>query len=105
MLYWIYQLTEGLNHEGLLYKLLNVFKYQTFRAAVACLFAFLLIVLTGEWVIRRLISLKVGQPIRTAEEVHKLFELHGRKKRYAHHGWDHDHRGRGAGDSALRALG
>ena len=80
MLYWIYQLTEGLHHEGLLYKLLNVFKYQTFRAAVACLFAFLLIVLTGEWVIRRLISLKVGQPIRTAEEVHKLFELHGRKK-------------------------
>jgi phospho-N-acetylmuramoyl-pentapeptide-transferase len=80
MLYWIYQLTEGLHHEGLLYKLLNVLKYQTFRAAVACLFAFLLIVLTGEWVIRRLISLKVGQPIRTAEEVHKLFELHGRKK-------------------------
>ena len=26
-----------------------------------------------------MISLKVGQPIRTAEEVHKLFELHGKK--------------------------
>jgi len=33
----------------------------------------------GEQVIRKLISLKVGQPIRTADEVHKLFELHGKK--------------------------
>ncbi|MFN0125649.1 MAG: phospho-N-acetylmuramoyl-pentapeptide-transferase [Verrucomicrobiales bacterium] len=80
MLYWIYQITEGLHQEGLIYKLLNVCRYQTFRAAVACLLAFGMIVLTGEWVIRKLISLKVGQPIRTAEEVHKLFELHGRKK-------------------------
>jgi phospho-N-acetylmuramoyl-pentapeptide-transferase len=80
MLYWIYQLTEGMHQEGLIYKLLNVCRYQTFRAAVACLLAFFLIVFTGEWVIRKLISLKVGQPIRTAEEVHKLFELHGRKK-------------------------
>jgi phospho-N-acetylmuramoyl-pentapeptide-transferase len=79
MLYWIFQLTEHLKHEGLLYKLLNVLKYQTFRASVACLFAFLLIVANGEWVIRKLISLKVGQPVRTSEEVHKLFELHGRK--------------------------
>ena len=29
--------------------------------------------------IRKLISLKVGQPIRTADEVNKLFELHGKK--------------------------
>jgi phospho-N-acetylmuramoyl-pentapeptide-transferase len=79
MLFWIFQLTEPLKHEGLLFKLLNVFKYQTFRASVACLFAFALIVITGEWVIRKLISLKVGQPIRTAAEVHKLYELHGRK--------------------------
>lgn len=79
MLYWIYELTEALKNEGLLYKLLNVFKYQTFRATAACLIAFLFVVLTGEWVIRKLISLKVGQPVRTAEEVHKLFELHGRK--------------------------
>src|SRR5260370_40454001 len=33
----------------------------------------------GNWVIRRLISLKLGQPIRTKEEVNKLFELHGAK--------------------------
>ncbi len=80
MLYWIYQMNEGLRQDGLVYELLNACRSQTFRAAVACLFAFGLIVLTGERVIRWLISLKMGQPIRTAEEVHKLFELHGRKK-------------------------
>ncbi|MGI8605353.1 MAG: phospho-N-acetylmuramoyl-pentapeptide-transferase [Verrucomicrobiales bacterium] len=80
MLYWIYQLTHDLNGEGLLYKFLNVFRYQTFRASVAAIVTFTLVVFTGEWVIRRLISLKIGQPIRSAEEVHKLNELHGRKK-------------------------
>ena len=35
--------------------------------------------LCGPYVIRKLVSLKVGQPIRTAEEVHKLNELHGGK--------------------------
>ncbi len=80
MMYWIYQLTEGMQGQGLLFKLLNVCKYQTFRAAIACMVAFLLVVFTGERVIRLLISLKVGQPIRSAEEVNKLFELHGRKK-------------------------
>jgi phospho-N-acetylmuramoyl-pentapeptide-transferase len=34
----------------------------------------------GNRVIRKLISLKFGQPIRTKEEVNKLFELHGAKK-------------------------
>ncbi len=79
MLYWIYDITEALKSEGLFYKLLNVFKYQTFRATAACIIAFVLVVLTGDRVIRKLISLKIGQPVRTAEEVHKLFELHGRK--------------------------
>ena len=36
--------------------------------------------LFGNFVIRKLISLKVGQPIRTAEEVHRLAELHGGKQ-------------------------
>ncbi|MES2476010.1 MAG: phospho-N-acetylmuramoyl-pentapeptide-transferase [Verrucomicrobiota bacterium] len=58
---------------------LNLFQYITFRAACAGLLAFILSVLVGPRVIRRLISLKVGQPIRTAEEVHKLAELHGGK--------------------------
>ena len=58
---------------------MNVFQYITFRAIAAALTAFLLSLMCGNWVIRRLISLKVGQPIRTKEEVNKLFELHGEK--------------------------
>lgn len=60
-------------------RILNLFQYVTFRAACAGLLAFVLSLLFGPRVIRKLISLKVGQPIRTAEEVHKLAELHGGK--------------------------
>lgn len=58
---------------------LNLFQYVTFRAASAGLLAFILSMVFGPRVIRKLISLKVGQPIRTAAEVHKLAELHGGK--------------------------
>ena len=58
---------------------LNVFQYITFRAIAAAVTAFLLSLLWGNWVIRRLVSLKIGQPIRTKEEINKLFELHGKK--------------------------
>src|SRR5204862_7683032 len=34
----------------------------------------------GNFVIRKLIALKVGQPIRTADEVHRLAELHSAKQ-------------------------
>lgn len=61
------------------YSFFNLFQYPTFRAASAGLTAFILTLLVGPRVIRKLISLKVGQPIRTAEEVHKLAELHGGK--------------------------
>ena len=57
----------------------NVFKYQTFRAPIACILAFLICVTFGDSVIRKLLSLKIGQPIRSADEVHKLNELHGGK--------------------------
>lgn len=60
-------------------RFLNLFQYITFRAASAGLLAFILSLIIGPRVIRKLISLKVGQPIRTAEEVHKLAELHGGK--------------------------
>lgn len=49
------------------------------RAVLACVVSFLATLLAGPRVIRRLISLKLGQPIRSAEEVHKLAELHGKK--------------------------
>lgn len=61
------------------FSFLNLFQYITFRAAVSGLLAFVISLLIGPRVIRKLISLKVGQPIRTAEEVHKLAELHGGK--------------------------
>ncbi len=72
MLYHLKDLTEYLD-------VLNVFQYQTFRAAGACMTAFLITILLGNKVILKLTSLKVGQPIRTADEVHKLAELHGGK--------------------------
>jgi len=83
MLYYIYQLWNEANLAGdswaESFRFLNIFKYLTVRAALACLMAFSLSLWLGPRVIRRLISLKVGQPIRTAEEVHKLHELHGAK--------------------------
>ncbi|WP_227021451.1 phospho-N-acetylmuramoyl-pentapeptide-transferase [Oceaniferula marina] len=54
-------------------------QYITVRAGLASLITFNLSVFFGPWVIRKLISLKVGQPIRSADEVHKLNELHGGK--------------------------
>ncbi len=49
------------------------------RPLLACLLSFVLTMAFAPRVIRALISLKIGQPIRTAEEVHKLAELHGAK--------------------------
>ncbi len=59
---------------------LNVFSYVTFRAVAAAITAFAISLIVGNFVIRKLISLKVGQPIRTAAEVHRLAELHGGKQ-------------------------
>jgi phospho-N-acetylmuramoyl-pentapeptide-transferase len=77
MMYYLHWLS---NNEGPdYYRAFNVFQYISFRAIAAAITAFLLSLICGNWVIRRLISLKLGQPIRTKEEVHKLFELHGGK--------------------------
>src|SRR6184192_524395 len=59
---------------------LNVFFYVTFRAVAAAVTAFALSLVFGNFVIRKLISLKIGQPIRSVEEVRRLAELHGRKQ-------------------------
>lgn len=77
MLYWIHELLR--HGDTFVSKFTNVFQYESFRSTVACLLAFSLSLLFGERVIRKLISLKVGQPVRSAEEVHKLFETHGKK--------------------------
>jgi len=80
MIYWLYEHRELFSsQDGLLYKMLNIFKYHTFRAGGAALTAFILSVMFGERLIRALISLKIGQPVRSAEEVHQLFALHGKK--------------------------
>ena len=85
MMYWLYELREWmLDHnwmsdDAALYKILNLFKYHTFRAGGAAITAFVLSLMYGDKLICKLISLKIGQPIRTAEEVHKLAELHGKK--------------------------
>ena len=78
MMYFLHELVLRFPEWEFL-RALNVFQYITFRAIAAAVTAFLLSLLCGNWVIRRLISLKVGQPIRTKEEVNKLFELHGQK--------------------------
>lgn len=83
MLYWIYTLWEKAQASGAswadTFSFLNLFGYITVRAGLACAIALGLSLLFGNCVIRKLISLKMGQPIRTAEEVHKLAELHGGK--------------------------
>lgn len=85
MMYWLYELREWMiaqhwmSDDAAVYKILNLFRYHTFRAGGAALTSFFLSLMYGERLIRKLISLKIGQPIRTAEEVHKLYELHGKK--------------------------
>jgi phospho-N-acetylmuramoyl-pentapeptide-transferase len=83
MLYYLHFIAEWARESGQtseFLKAFNVFKYITFRGLCAAITAFLLSLIFGSFVIRQLISLKFGQPIRTADEVHKLFELHGAKK-------------------------
>jgi phospho-N-acetylmuramoyl-pentapeptide-transferase len=83
MLYYLYEFGEWARKEGYesdFIKALNVFSYITFRSICAAATAFLISIIFGNWTIRQLISLKFGQPIRTKEEVNKLFELHGAKK-------------------------
>jgi len=72
MMFYLHRLTEQ-------FKGFNVFYYVTFRAVLAAITAFAISLLFGNYVIRKLISLKVGQPIRTAAEVRHLAELHGGK--------------------------
>jgi len=72
MFYYLHELSDQ-------FSALRLFESQTFRVAGACMTAFLLCLLLGRRVILKLISLKAGQPIRQASEVHKLAELHGGK--------------------------
>ena len=77
MFYYLQRLSEGATND--FFKAFNVFQYITFRAVFAALTAFMLSLLLGNFTIRKLLSLKLGQPIRSADEVNKLYELHGKK--------------------------
>jgi len=57
----------------------NIFRYITFRAAMATLTAFALSLIFGPAIIRLLRSLKIGEHIRK-EESAKLYDLHSNKQ-------------------------
>lgn len=58
---------------------LNLFRYITFRSAMAALTAFLISIIFGPAIIRTLARLKIGENIRK-EESTKLYELHSKKQ-------------------------
>lgn len=83
MLYYFFEISEWARvygAKGDLLERLNVFQDITFRAISASITAFLLSLIFGNLVVRQLISLGFGQPIRTQGETHKLFELHREKR-------------------------
>ncbi len=57
----------------------NVFKYITFRAAMASVTAFILTLVLAPVVIRKLTTMKVGQRVRDEEEIRDLHALHKHK--------------------------
>src|SRR2546430_7182748 len=73
MMFFLHRLTNE-------FRGFNVFYYVTFRAVLAAITAFAFSLLFGNFVIRKLVSLKIGQPIRSADEVRRLAELHGGKQ-------------------------
>jgi phospho-N-acetylmuramoyl-pentapeptide-transferase len=73
MIYYLHHLSEKFIG-------FHVFLYVTFRAIAAAVTAFLVTLIFGNFIIRQLTALKLGQPIRGAAEVHRLAELHGVKQ-------------------------
>src|SRR5882724_5444253 len=73
MIYYLHRLSEQFIG-------FHVFLYVTFRAVAAAVTAFLVTLIFGNFIIRKLTALKLGQPIRGAAEVHRLAELHGVKQ-------------------------
>ena len=59
---------------------LRVFQYTTFRAVFAAITALLICIGTGPWMIRKLTELKIGQPIRGADDLGDLAVKAGAKK-------------------------
>jgi phospho-N-acetylmuramoyl-pentapeptide-transferase len=55
---------------------LRVFQYTTFRAVFAAITSLLICIVSGPWVIRKLQELKIGQPIRGADDLGELATAH-----------------------------
>lgn len=58
----------------------NIFKYITFRSALAALTAFLISIILGGFVIRKLKQFNVGERVREEHEVKKIYHLHKDKE-------------------------
>lgn len=70
--YFFYSLHET-------FSVFNVFRYITFRSALATITSFLISIILGPMVIRKLTTLKVGQNVRK-EECLALYDLHRHKQ-------------------------
>lgn len=79
MLYYLH-LLSGTQVLGGDLGFLNVFRYVSFRAFGAAMTALILCWWLGPVTIRLLTRLKMGQPLRGKDEVHKLADLHSAKK-------------------------
>lgn len=58
----------------------NVFKYITFRAALGAVTAFLISIILGPYVIKRLYALKIGEQVRKDKHTVRLSEFHKSKE-------------------------
>ncbi len=58
----------------------NIFKYLTFRASMAALTAFVLSLLFGPMIIRKLKAMHIGQNVRDRKESEELHKHHGHKQ-------------------------
>jgi phospho-N-acetylmuramoyl-pentapeptide-transferase len=69
MFYWLYEWWKNLDDPALKDSLspLRMFGYVTFRAMAGAATAFALSLIFGPWTIRKLLELKIGQPVRDDE--------------------------------------
>ncbi|MCM8783073.1 MAG: phospho-N-acetylmuramoyl-pentapeptide-transferase [Candidatus Omnitrophica bacterium] len=58
----------------------NIFKYITFRSAMATLTSFVFSLLLGPWIINKLTKYGIGANIRKKEDSQRLYELHRHKE-------------------------
>ncbi|MFH0953046.1 MAG: phospho-N-acetylmuramoyl-pentapeptide-transferase [Verrucomicrobiota bacterium] len=72
MFYYLHLLTQYFSP-------LRIFQYITVRALAGAATAFLISVLLGPWVIRKLREFKIGQQVRSNGEVPPLYIFHGKK--------------------------